>query len=69
MRVLCVLRNVYLEGDNGREVDGVEAKCSQCGHIAESFGDGEDSRRRCLVVMREECPLKQNNFYVDNGGK
>ncbi len=64
MRVLCAISSVTLEGDHG-EVDGVSAECSRCGHETESFGTSEASVKRCLVVMREECPHGENNFYTD----
>jgi len=51
--------------DSGKEVPGVEATCDRCDHKTESFGTSSASRRRCLVLMREECPLNQENFYVD----
>ena len=49
--------------ETGREVDGVRATCSKCGHTTESFGVEEDSIRRCLAMMRKECPQNENNFY------
>lgn len=45
---------------------GVIATCSRCEHTTESFGTGENSRKRCLVLMREECPEDEENFYVDS---
>ena len=47
---------VDLEGDYSAEVEGVRATCSRCGHETESFGTSGASVRRCLVLLREECP-------------
>lgn len=51
---------------NGRP--GVRAECSYCDHTVESLGRGEGSKKRCLALMREECPRGEENFYVDDGG-
>lgn len=64
MRVKVSIEETELEGDYG-PVPGVAATCSECGHETESFGTSDRSRRRCLVLMREECPDGANNFYVD----
>jgi len=48
-----------------QDIPGVQATCSRCGHVTEAFGVGEDSRNRCLALMRQECPEDENNFYVD----
>jgi len=63
MRISVGVEEVTLQGDYG-EVAGVSAKCSKCGHETESFGTEEKSYKRCLALMREECPQDENNFYV-----
>lgn len=63
MRVNCETRIIELEGDYG-PVDGVCAICSRCNHRTESFGTGDGSIRRCLVLLRNECPEGESNFYV-----
>jgi hypothetical protein len=63
-KITCEVRSVELEGDHGQPVAGVSATCTDCGHVTESFGEGDASVRRCLAVMREECPEKQRNYYV-----
>ena len=65
MRVLCSIEETELENDEGRPIDGVEATCSRCQHTTQSFGTGEASRKRCLVLLREECPEGEANFYAD----
>lgn len=64
-RVECEIEEVELENDEGRSRAGVRATCSDCGHETESFGTGEKSRKRCLALMREECPEGVENYYVD----
>lgn len=61
MRVICDIEEV--ETADGYE--GVEATCSRCGHTEESNGTGEGSVKRCLVMLRENCPNNESNFYVD----
>lgn len=63
MRVRCEIEEGYTENDNGIEVESVTATCSECGHQTESFGTSDASIRRCLALMREECPEDANNFY------
>ena len=64
MRVECEIDYTELEGDHGM-VDGVTATCNQCGHCTESFGQSEASIKRCLALMREECPTQEANYYVE----
>lgn len=67
-QIKCTVSEVTLENDGGIEVDSVQATCTKCDHTTQSFGTGEGSRKRCLVLMREECPQGEENFYVDDGG-
>lgn len=64
MRIPCDIDEVELDGDYG-PIDGVQAACLRCGHVTESFGTSDDSRKRCLVLMREECPRRENHFYQE----
>lgn len=65
-RVECEVTETELEGDYGT-VDGVTAECSACRHETESFGTSEASVRRCLVLMRDECPIGEDNYYAEEG--
>jgi hypothetical protein len=65
MKVEVEIEQAELENEHGYEVEGVVATCSRCGHTTESFGTSDASRRRCLALMREECPQGECNFYVD----
>ena len=64
--VVCSIIKTNLFDDYDRLAPAVEATCSRCGHTTESFGDSENSVKRCLALMREECPKKQNNYYVSD---
>jgi hypothetical protein len=66
MRVRCEVAEVELEGDHGT-VDGLCVACTRCEHQAEVFGTSSRSVRRALVMLREECPEGENNFYAADG--
>jgi len=63
MKVECEVAEVDLENEDGKEVLGVCVTCSRCDHQTHSFGTGEASVKRCLVLLREECPNGENNYY------
>ena len=65
MKVPCVVETVELETDSGKMIPGVRVRCTKCDHTTESFGTGENSIKRCLALMREECEEGEENFYVD----
>lgn len=60
MRVSC---KVIQDAADGKPI--TRAECMRCAHVTESFGTGEGSAKRCLALMREECPEDEENFYVD----
>lgn len=62
MEVECEIQELVLEDGM---MDGVMAECGNCGHQTTSNGTGEASIRRCLALMREECPEGERNFYVE----
>jgi hypothetical protein len=66
-RVQCDVSEVDLPGDYRDDVPGVRATCTRCGHETESYGTDGPSVRRCLALMREECPHGEQNFYVGDG--
>jgi hypothetical protein len=65
MKVSCEINEVELDGDHGT-IPGVVATCSRCGHETESYGTSDASVRRCLVLMREECPNDETNYYTED---
>lgn len=64
-KVECTIEDCKIETEDGRKVSGVVATCTRCGHATESFGTGENSIKRCLVLLREECPEGEENYYVE----
>jgi hypothetical protein len=69
MKVHCAIEFVEIENDDGREVESVQATCSLCGHVTESYGTESVSVRRALALMREECPENERNFYIAEDGE
>lgn len=69
MEVAVSIEEVVMTNDAGLDVDGVVAVCSRCGHETKSYGTSGRSRRRCLAIMREECPENEHNFYFDDGAE
>lgn len=59
-RVECEIEEVTEEGRKA-----ILATCSECEHTTLSFGTGEGSVRRCLALMRDECPNDEENYYVE----
>ena len=62
-RIKCEIEYITLENDDGMPVDSVVVACGRCGHQTQSFGTTGASVRRCLALLREECPKGQVNFY------
>lgn len=62
-RISTQTAHVELDGDYGT-VEGVELTCDRCGHSEESFGTGDASLMRCALLLRENCPRGEKNFYV-----
>lgn len=48
----------------GRDVLGVRVTCSACDHWEEAGGRSARSVRKCLAMLRENCPEGEKNFYV-----
>jgi hypothetical protein len=62
----CSVQETELDGDYGT-VDGIQLTCLRCGHVTESFGTSDAGTRRCLALMREECPRGNAGYYVEAG--
>jgi hypothetical protein len=65
-RVEVRIEEVDVENERGYDQEGVRATCSACDHVTESFGTGEKSRMRCIMLMKDECPNNEDNYYVDS---
>lgn len=61
--VHCTVEMIYLTGDHG-EIRSVRVTCDRCGHEVTSYGRSDRSVRRCLALLREECPDDEENYYV-----
>jgi hypothetical protein len=62
MRVLVDIEQTDVEGDYGT-VDGIRLTCERCGHSVEVAGTSDRSARRGAIMLREECPEGEDNFY------
>ena len=65
MQVKCKISRATLTNDDGLEIEGVIATCSRCKLRKKSFGTSSLSIKRCLVLLRENCPRNEKNFYVE----
>lgn len=65
MKIEVDVDDVELENDNGIMVPAVQVTCSKCDHTTESFGRSDRSVKRCIMIMKEECPEGQgeSNYY------
>lgn len=64
MLVKVTVEEIEMEGDHDNPVDGVEVCCGRCGHTVEVFGTSDASVKRGCVMLREECPKGESNFYA-----
>ena len=64
-RVECEISFGTEINSRGLEVEQTVACCTRCGHETRSWGDSDASIKRCLAVMREECPKGENNYYIE----
>lgn len=64
-RVDVAMEFKLVENEKGRMVPGCEATCSVCNHKESSFGEGMPSQKRCLALLRKNCPQGGGNFYID----
>lgn len=63
--IWCDVEEVEIECGSGFDVEGVQATCARCGHQTQSYGTSDRSAKRCLVLLREECPNGEANYYQD----
>ena len=66
-QVECEVEETEEENDNGRMQPCVKVTCGECGHVETSFGTSDKSIRRCLVMLKENCPRGEKNYYVADG--
>ena len=63
--VVCAISHVTLTNAEGSKVPSIQAACAKCGHVEASFGRRENSLKRCLVMLSENCPRGERNFYAE----
>ena len=65
------MEETTLTNENNIQVPSVTATCTRCGHETESYGTSDASVRRCLALMRGECPegegLGSEYYYFAEG--
>jgi hypothetical protein len=62
MQVSVEIYHIDVEGDYA-QVDGLCLVCKTCGHEVEVAGTSGDSARRGALMLRQECPRGESNFY------
>ncbi len=69
-RVKCSVEEADLKNETGQDIPGVIVTCERCDHFTESYGTTERSIKRCLALLREECPNGEENYYTtDESGE
>lgn len=63
MRVRAQVHEEDIEGDY-TSVPGLVITCTRCQHSVEVFGTEAASAQRGAVMLREECPRGEKNFYT-----
>ena len=53
-----------VENDQGRMIPGVSARCTKCDLTVEVYGQADNSKRRACMLLKEDCPEDETNFYV-----
>lgn len=63
MRVPIDISEEDLDGDYGT-IPGLVITCTRRRHSVEVFGTEDNSVKRGAVMLREECPFDEDNFYT-----
>jgi hypothetical protein len=63
LRVKAISETVEIDGDY-TSVEGIRLTCERCGHEVEVYGTEERSLSRAAVMLKEECPKGERNYYV-----
>ena len=64
-RVKIEVEETEFEGNDGRPVYGIIVRCTRCNHQVEVFGTSIASVKRGTIMLRDECPEAETNFYSD----
>jgi len=64
-QVPCIAEVVKVKGAHG-PVDGTQVTCLRCGNTVTSFGTSARSAERCLAILHNSCPKREDNFYYES---
>jgi hypothetical protein len=64
--ISVTIDEIELDGDGGGGgvIPGLLLTCDKCGHTVEVYGTSGVSARRGAIMLRDECPDGDDNFYV-----
>lgn len=62
MKIVAHADVTEIDGDYGT-YEGTIVTCSRCGHEVQVGGSHEGAWRRAAIMLREECPRSEQNFY------
>jgi hypothetical protein len=62
--VKCRIHKTIWETHKAGRYDSTRATCSICNNSTSSHGSGDKSVNRCLVLLKNSCPMGANHFYV-----
>ena len=63
MKVVVDFEDALIDSDFGTTVDGICLICTRCGHNVEVMGTGIGSAKYGAVLLSEECPNGESNYY------
>lgn len=65
MKVEVKTEEIQLVNEKGREQPGVRVTCTRCGFHVDVFGTAEASVKRGCVMLRDDCVMRERNFYQE----
>ena len=63
-RIAAEVEETEIVTRDGGLVPGLLVTCEKCGYSVKVFGTDERSARRGAVMLHDECPEDEDNFYV-----
>ena len=60
--VKLIIEHAMIESDEG-PISGLCIECSKCEHVVEVYGREHKSIRYGAALMRQQCPLGEQNYY------
>ena len=65
MKVECTVEEIEVTNERGFAQKSVRVCCGRCDHEVTSLGTGQKSIARCLMLLKEQCPEEESNYYVE----